>query len=140
MVIVAVERDNEILLARSPHFPPEIYSMIAGFVEAGESAEEAVKREVMEETGIEIDNVRYFASQSWPRPSELILGFQADYKSGVAVGNPNEIEHAAFFHVNALPKTFAGNITVSQWLLADFCRRHTSFEQLITDVMHNKTI
>lgn len=125
VVIVAVERNNEILLARSPHFPPEIYSMIAGFIEPGESAEEAVKREVMEETGIEIDNVRYFASQSWPRPSELILGFQANYKSGTAIGNPNEIEHADFFHVNSLPKTFAGHITVSQWLLADFCRRHT---------------
>lgn len=124
VVIVAVEKDDKILLARSPHFPPEIYSVLAGFIEAGENAEEAVKREVMEETGIEIDNIRYFASQAWPNPSELILGFQANYKSGEVACNKNELEDANFFDVNSMPKIFPGNFTVSQWLMTDFKNRN----------------
>jgi len=125
VVIVAVERGSEILLARSPYFPPEIYSLLAGFVEPGESVEQAVHREVYEETGIKIGNLRYFNSQAWPFPNELILGFQADYESGEVICDPKEIEDAAFFHVDALPKTFPGCVTLSQWLLHDFRKRNS---------------
>lgn len=127
VVIVAVERGQEILLARSPHFPPEIYSALAGFVEPGESVEECAHREVFEETGIKIKNLRYFASQPWPFPSSLILGFQADYESGDIVCAPNEIEAADFFPVDSLPKTFPGKVSISQLLLQDFCKRHGSY-------------
>jgi NAD+ diphosphatase len=81
-MIVSVERGDEILLARSPHFPAGIMSVLAGFVEPGESAEEAVKREVFEETAITVKNVSYFSSQAWPFPNSLMLGFRADYESG----------------------------------------------------------
>lgn len=124
VVIVAVERNQEILLARSPHFPAGIYSILAGFVELGETIEQAVHREVYEETAIKIQNLRYFSSQPWPFPNSLMLGFQADYKSGNVVCAPNEIEDAAFFHVNKLPKTFPGNVTISQRLINDFRKRH----------------
>lgn len=124
VIIVAVEREQEILLARSPHFPAEIYSVLAGFIEPGETVEEAIHREVYEEVGIKIKNLRYFASQSWPFPNSLMLGFRADYESGEVICGPNEIEDAAFFHIDALPKTFPGSISISQWLLQDFCKRH----------------
>lgn len=126
VVIVAVEKGDTLLLARSPHFPPEIYTTLAGFVEPGESAEQAAEREVYEETGIRICNLRYFASQSWQYPTSLTLGFQADYKSGTIVPDTKEIQHADFFHVTALPKTFPGDgVTISQKLIKDFSRRHS---------------
>jgi NAD+ diphosphatase len=123
-MIVAVERGEEILLARSPHFPPGIFSVLAGFVEPGESAEDAVHREVFEESAIRVRDVRYFGSQSWPFPHSLMLGFQAEYAEGDVVPQESEIEAAGFFHVDALPPLFPGNVSISQWLIRDFCRRH----------------
>ena len=122
-MIVAVERGNEILLARSPHFPPGIYSTLAGFIEPGESAEDAVIREVFEETRIVVDNVRYFGSQPWPFPNSLMLGFTASYKSGEIDVADDELEDAGWYDVNSLPPTFPGNISISQWLLRDFVER-----------------
>jgi NAD+ diphosphatase len=123
-MIVAVERGPEILLARSPHFPPGIYSVLAGFVDPGENAEEAVHREVFEEVGVRVTNVRYFGSQPWPFPHSLMLAFRAEYASGVLTLDSEEIEDAAFFHVDALPSTFPGRVSISQWLLHDFLARH----------------
>jgi NAD+ diphosphatase len=123
-MIVAVERGPEILLARSPHFPPGIYSTLAGFVDPGESVEEAVHREVFEETGVRIENLRYFGSQAWPFPNSLMLGFFADYVRGELVLEEGEIEDAAFFHVDALPNMFPGRVSISQQLVADFVKRN----------------
>ena len=123
-MIVAVERGDEILLGRSENFPPGIFSILAGFVEPGESAEEAVIREVYEETRIVVENVRYFGSQAWPFPNSLMLGFTAAYKSGsVDTSYDSEMQSADFFHVDDLPNTFPGNISISQWLLNDFIER-----------------
>jgi len=122
-IIVAVERNDEILLGRGPHFPPGIYSVIAGFVEPGESVEEAVRREVREETGIEVCDVRYFASQPWPYPHSLMLGFQARYRSGELRIDPGELEDAAWFARDAMPMLFPGNVSIAQWLIHDFLRR-----------------
>lgn len=97
--------------------------MLAGFVDPGESAEEAVVREVFEETAIRVTNVRYFGSQPWPFPHSLMLGFQADFASGEVSPQAGEIEDAGFYAVDALPKTFPGSISISQWLLRDFVRR-----------------
>jgi len=123
-IIVSVERGDEILLARSPHFPPGIFSALAGFVDPGESAEDAVHREVFEEVGVRVKNVRYFSSQPWPFPNSLMLGYQADYESGELMLDPTEIEEAGFFRVDALPPMFPGRISISQWLIHDFCQRH----------------
>jgi NAD+ diphosphatase len=123
-IIVAIERGDEILLARSPHFPKGIYSVLAGFVDPGESVEQAVVREVYEEVGLRIRNVRYFSSQPWPYPNSLMLGFQADYESGEIVPQEGEIEEAAFYRFDAMPKMFPGRLSISQWLIADFLARH----------------
>lgn len=125
-MIVAVERGNKILLGRSAHFPPGIFSVLAGFVEPGESAEEAVIREVFEETRIVCDNVRYFNSQAWPFPNSLMLGFTAQYVSGEISTEQDELEDAKWCRVDDLPTTFPGNISISQWLLNDFIERKKS--------------
>lgn len=101
--IVLIRRGDELLLARSPHFPPGVYSALAGFVEAGESLEDCVRREVREEVGLEITNLRWFASQSWPYPHSLMLGFFADYLSGDIRPQPGEIEDAQWFALDTLP-------------------------------------
>jgi NAD+ diphosphatase len=123
-MIVAVERGNEILLARSPHFPPGIYSTLAGFVEPGESAEEAVAREVLEESGIRVKDIRYFGSQPWPFPNSLMLGFTAVYESGEIRLEDQEIEDARWFRADEMPPFFPGRMSISQWLIHDFLARH----------------
>ena len=96
-VIMLVTRGEEMLLARSPHFTPGVYSTLAGFVEPGETLEFAVSREVQEEVGISIGMPQYVCSQPWPFPSSLMLGFLAEYESGDIVIDPCEIEDAAWF-------------------------------------------
>lgn len=123
-IIVAVEREDEILLARSPHFPPGILSILAGFVEPGESLEEAVHREVEEETGILLETVEYFGSQPWPYPNSLMIGFRARYRSGEIRIDGEEIEEADWYRAREMPRTFEGDISISQWLIRDFLRRH----------------
>ena len=124
VVIVAVERGREILLGRSPPFSPGLYSTLAGFVDAGESAEQAVHREIMEEAGLRLTNLRYFASQPWPFPHSLMLGFQADYAGGEIVPAPEEIEDARFFDVDELPALLPMRYSMASRLIADFCRRN----------------
>jgi NAD+ diphosphatase len=103
-VMCLVRRGREILLARSPHFLPGMYSALAGFVEPGESLEQCLAREVLEETGIKIANPRYFASQPWPFPHSLMIAFVADYAGGEICPAPDEIEDAQWFALDALPK------------------------------------
>ncbi|MCG8590473.1 MAG: NAD(+) diphosphatase [Proteobacteria bacterium] len=122
-IIVAVERGEEILLARGPQFPPGIYSVLAGFVDPGESVEDAVHREVEEEVGIRVRDVRYFGSQPWPFPNSLMLGFTAQYASGEIRPDLHEIEDAGWYRADALPNVFPGRISISQWLLHDFLER-----------------
>jgi NAD+ diphosphatase len=102
-VIVLVTRGEEMLLARSPHFAPGVYSTLAGFVEPGESLEGAVAREVLEEVGVTLAGVRYFGSQPWPFPNSLMVGFTARWAAGDLKPQPGEIEDARWFHPDALP-------------------------------------
>lgn len=103
-VIVLISRGEEVLLARAPRFPPGMYSVLAGFVEPGESLEETVVREVREEVGIEIQDIRYFGSQPWPFPNSLMIGFTATYASGEIVVQLEELTDAAWFHKQNLPQ------------------------------------
>jgi NAD+ diphosphatase len=103
-VIVLVRRGDRVLLARSPHFAPGVYSTLAGFVEPGESLEQAVAREVLEEVGVTLENIRYFGSQPWPFPNSLMLGFTADYAGGDIRPQPGEIEDAGWFSAGDLPR------------------------------------
>jgi NAD+ diphosphatase len=102
-VIVLVTRGEELLLARNANFPQPMYSTLAGFIEAGETAEETLRREVREEVGVEVTNLRYYQSQSWPFPNQLMLGFFADYSGGEIVCDQTEIADADWFHYSQLP-------------------------------------
>jgi NAD+ diphosphatase len=107
---------DEILLARSPRFPPGMYSALAGFVEPGETLEQCLEREVLEEVGVHVANVRYFASQSWPFPHSLMIAFVADWKSGAIQADALEIEAAQWFKIHDLPKLPA-SISISRRLI-----------------------
>ena len=102
-IIVLIMRGEEILLARSPRFPPERYSVIAGFAEPGETLEHAVCREVQEEVGISVKNIRYFASEPWPFPDSLMIGFTAEYDAGEVTIDNNEIVSAGWYRRENLP-------------------------------------
>jgi NAD+ diphosphatase len=122
-IIVSVERGDEILLGRSPHFPPGIYSVLAGFVEPGESVEDAVRREVHEESGLLVDGIRYFGSQPWPYPNSLMLGFQAEFVGGELCLSDAELEDAGWYRFDEMPRLFPGNVSIAQWLIHDFLAR-----------------
>jgi NAD+ diphosphatase len=103
-VMALVKRQKQILLARGRHFPPGMYSALAGFVEPGESLEQCLAREVAEEVGVQISNTRYFASQPWPFPHSLMIAFVCDWASGEIKPQDDEIEEANWFEVLQLPK------------------------------------
>jgi NAD+ diphosphatase len=115
-IIVAVSRGEQILLARASRFPEGLYSVIAGFVEPGESLEECLEREVREETGIEVDNIRYFGSQAWPFPNSLMVGFTADYAAGEIVIDRDEIVEAGWFSAKSLP-TIPEKLSIARRLI-----------------------
>ncbi|NRA45371.1 MAG: NAD(+) diphosphatase [Oligoflexales bacterium] len=115
-MIVLISRGSEVLLARSPRFPPGVYSPLAGFLEPGESVEQCVHREVFEEVGVKIKNLKYQGSQSWPFPHSLMLGFFADYESGDIVCEPGEIEDARWWKADDLP-AIPPKGSISAWLI-----------------------
>jgi NAD+ diphosphatase len=102
-VIVLISRGEEVLLAKAPRFPVGMYSILAGFVEPGESLEETIVREVREEVGVEVADIRYFGSQPWPYPNSLMIGFTAGYAGGEIVIDQQEIIEAGWFHKQNLP-------------------------------------
>lgn len=122
-VIVMVERRHEILLARSPHFAAGMYSVLAGFVEPGETLEETVVREIKEEVGIDVTDVHYVASQSWPFPNSLMLGFTAAYAGGEIVIDPTEIEDAGWFTPDTMPP-IPGRISIARRLIDLYLDKH----------------
>jgi NAD+ diphosphatase len=122
-IIVLVEREGEVLLARSYHFPPGRYSVIAGFVEPGETLEEAVVREICEEVGLAIKDIRYFGSQPWPFPHSLMIGFTASYAGGEISLDDAEIEDAGWFRANNLPD-IPDKISISRRLIDWFLAKH----------------
>ena len=116
-----VRRGSQILLARSPHFPPGMYSALAGFVEPGESLEQCLAREVAEEVGVRISNSRYFASQSWPFPHSLMIAFVCEYESGELKPQAGEIEEANWFDLLHLPK-LPSRISIARRLIDAVCQ------------------
>lgn len=105
-IIVAIVKDQQLLLAQGKaHQKNTMYSVLAGFVESGETLEQAVHREVYEEVGIKVQNLRYFGSQPWPFPHSLMVGFIADYKSGEIAVDGKEILTADWFDLDNLPTT-----------------------------------
>ena len=103
-VIVLVRKDKEVLLVHAKNFRTDFYGLVAGFVETGETLEEAVHREVMEETGLHIKNLKYFASQPWPYPCGLMVGFIADYDGGKIHLQRSELSKGSWFDKDHLPQ------------------------------------
>jgi NAD+ diphosphatase len=102
-VIIAVFKGDKILLSRNVAFKGKIRSLIAGFVEPGETLEECARREILEEVGLQVKNLRYFGSQPWPFPNSLMIGFTAEYESGEIVVNMKEISESAWYGAQDLP-------------------------------------
>jgi NAD+ diphosphatase len=120
-IMALVQRENQLLLARSPHFPPGMYSALAGFVEPGESLEQCLAREVHEEVGVRVNNIRYFASQPWPFPHSLMIAFVCDWQSGEVKPQESEIEEAKWFEVLQLPK-LPSKISIARRLIDAVCQ------------------
>ena len=118
-VIVLIHRGDEVLLVRAKNFRTDFYGLVAGFVETGETLEEAVAREAMEETGVTITNIRYFGSQPWPYPCGLMVGFHADYVSGEIHLQRSEIAKGGWFTRDNLP-TIPEKLSIARMLLDDW--------------------
>jgi NAD+ diphosphatase len=116
---MSVVRDDHILLARAPRFPKGMYSALAGFVEPGETLEEAVAREVMEEVGVRVGQIRYLASQPWPFPHSLMIGFTTVYESGDIIIDRGELEDARWFSRKDMP-LLPSPISISRLLIDNF--------------------
>lgn len=121
-IMALVERGDEVLLGRSPRFPEDFYSVLAGFVDPGETLEACVRREVHEEVNVAVDNIRYFGSQPWPFPHSLMIAFICDYAGGELRSDGEEIVDAGWYRADALPRV-PGEISIAGKLIADFVRR-----------------
>lgn len=114
VITIITKGDDELLLAKSAHNKSNMYGLIAGFVEVGETLEEAVQREAFEEVGVKLKNIRYMSSQPWPFPSNLMIAFHAEYDSGDIQLQLEEISDAQFFKFDQLPEIpFKGSIAHS---------------------------
>ena len=118
-IIVAVSKDDRLLMAKHSYHKTHRYALVAGFVEPGESIEEAVHREVDEEIGIKIKNLKYMKSQSWPFPNSLMLAFTAEYDSGEIKVDGDEIVKARWFKKEEIER-YDSDISISDWLIQNF--------------------
>ena len=119
-VIMLVTKDDQMLLAKSARFNANFYSCLAGLIEIGETPEQTVQREVMEEVNVKVKNIRYISSQSWPFPSQLMLGFLAEYESGEIIPEPTEIADAKWYDIDSLPNVPSEKISVAGKLIRTF--------------------
>jgi len=115
-VIMAIVKDGQVLLAQNKRNKGGIYSILAGFVEAGEDLERCVEREVFEEVGLKIKNIRYFGSQPWPFPHNMMIGFIADYAGGEISVEPNELIAADWYRLDNLPE-IPGHHTIARQMI-----------------------
>lgn len=120
-MMALVRRDRQLLLARSPRFPDGFYSVLAGFAEPGETMEACVRREVREEVGLEVENIRYFASQSWPFPHSMMLAYVMDHAGGDIRVDDHEIIHADWFDPENIPAV-PGEMSIAGHLIRWFLR------------------
>lgn len=122
-IIVLIERDDTLLLARSRRHPQGLFSVLAGFVEPGETLEGAVAREVREEVGIEVRDIRYFGSQPWPFPNSLMIAFTCHYAGGDIVLEEEEMAEAGWYRAGELPP-IPPKISIARQLIDWFVSRH----------------
>ena len=120
-IIVLIHRGDEVLLVHAKNFKSDFYGLVAGFVETGETLEEAVNREVMEETGLRIRNLSYWASQPWPYPCGLMVGFYAEYESGELKLQFSELSKGAWFRYDQLP-TIPEKLSLARQLIDNWLK------------------
>lgn|SRR5574344_2199274 len=123
-IIVLISKGDEILLVHANNFKGNYYGLIAGFVETGEDLEEAVNREVMEETGLHIKNIRYFKSQPWPYPCGLMIGFFADYVSGNIRLQRSELGSGGWFNKDNMP-AIPGKVSLARMLIDEWLKKRS---------------
>lgn len=120
-VIVLIRRGDDILLVHAKNFRGDFYGLVAGFVETGETLEEAVSREVFEETGLKIRNIKYFGSQPWPYPCGLMIGFTADYQNGEIKLQQSELTSGSWFNMSNLPM-IPEKLSIARMLIDDWIK------------------
>ena len=122
-VIIAVLKGNQILLTRYASFRGHMHTIIAGFVEPGETLEDCLRREVMEEAGIKVKNIKYFSSQPWPFPNSLMIGFTAEYESGEITVDGKEIAEAGWYDADHIPEV-PGKLSIAREIIDWFVEHH----------------
>lgn len=130
-VIVSIEKEGKILLARARRFPTKMYSVLAGFVEPGESLEECIKREIKEEIGIEVKNIKYFNSQPWPFPDSLMIAFTSEYAGGELSIDKNELVDAGWYSPEEFPM-IPGKLSIARALIDYYIHRNLRFDTIAT--------
>lgn len=125
--IVLVEKGDEILMVRAKNFRSDNYGLVAGFLEVGETLEECVERELMEEVGIKVKNIKYFGNQPWPFPSGLMVGYTAEYESGQIRLQEEELTDGGFFHYSNLPK-LPGKMSIARKMIDHFLDKKTNIK------------
>ena len=124
-VITAIIKDEKLLMAKHSYGLKNIYGLVAGFIEAGETLEEGVQREIMEEVGLKVKDIKYFGSQPWPFPNSLMIGFTATYDSGEIKVDGNEILDAKWFEVDEVPRTHSNMSIASdliKWYIGNYSK------------------
>ncbi len=122
-IMALVKKDDKILLARSPHFPEKFYSVLAGYVNPGETLEQCVSREIFEEVGVKVKNISYFGSQPWPFSQSLMIAFTCDWEEGKITINPMELTHADWFDHANLPQ-LPPRLSISRMLIDTYFAIH----------------
>jgi NAD+ diphosphatase len=115
-IMVLIKCGKEILLARGPHFPAKQYSVLAGYIDPGETVEQCIEREVFEEVGLKVKNIQYFGSQPWPFSHSLMLAFSCDWHEGSIKIDSHELEDAAWFNINNLPD-LPPHLSIARYLI-----------------------
>lgn len=123
-IIVAVVKDGKILLGHSKRFKGKFYSVLAGFLEIGETFEECVAREVEEESGVKVKNIKYFGSQPWPFPNSMMIGFTAEWESGEIVLHDEELDDANWYSPHEMPTT-PGTFSIAGQLIEWFRKEYS---------------
>ena len=123
-VITSVVKDGTLLMGHGINFPPGRFSVLAGFTEPGESLEETVMREIYEESGIRVKNIKYFGSQPWPFPNSLMVGFTAEWESGEITPYVTEVTEVKWCAPNEIPDYYRG-VSISAKLIEDFVRKYS---------------